>query len=281
MSKWSYIMEYGCFEENLEKWRLEELLTLINDFEEVLSNAVNEKGINEENYKTILANICGKTLVTSREVITLCANGYPDGALSLARNVFEQMFIIAFFEQRKDNSDFIEIVDKYFKNYTIQRSRILKDIYGLQNDYKKRRKYSKEIKAFKIDNKIEKLTDYWWSGFSSFSQLCKEVIKIETNDDKLMNKLLSQLYSNYKRACISIHANCMGNAIRLGKDSHIGLVDTSPATNGQEHPLHFLVSSLIYIVCITCKNFEIDYKALQKHLTELASFYGKSINKQN
>ena len=164
-------MEIDYYKENIEKWRLEELLTAINTFEEEFSTAVNQKGLNEENYQTILVNICGKTLVTSREVITLCANGYPDGALSLARNVFEQMIIVAFFEQRKDNSDFIEIVDKYFKNYTIQRNRILEDICGLQNDCKKRREYSKKIKEFKVDNNIKVLTDYWWSGYASFSKL--------------------------------------------------------------------------------------------------------------
>mgnify|MGYP003295659129 CR=1 FL=1 len=266
-------MEYDYFKENMGKWRLKELLTLTNTFEEVFSNAVNEKGINEETYETILANICGKTLVTSREIITLCANGYPDGALSLARNVFEQMIIIAFFEQRKNNPDFIEIVEKYFKNYTIQRNRILRDIYEMRNDSNKEREYRQKLRDFKDDNNISDIRDYWWSGYNSFSELCKAVIKIEASDDKLMNSLLCQLYSNYKRACLSIHANCMGNAIRLGKDSYIGLVDTSPTTKGQEHPLHFLTLSLIYIVCTSCKIFEIDYKTLQKDFTVLASFY--------
>ena len=275
-----FAMKTDSYRVNIEKWRLEELLTVINDFEEVFSNAVNEKGLNEESYQTILANICGKTLVTSREVIALCANGYPDGALSLARNVFEQMIIIAFFEQRKNNPNFTEIVEKYFKNYTIQRNKNLKDIYELQKDYKKKREYSKKIEMFKVDNNIKKLSDYWWSGYDSFSNLCKAVIKSEANNDKTMNSLLCQLYSNYKRACLSIHANCMGNAIRLGKDSCIDIVDTSPTTEGQEHPLHFLTLSLIYIVCIACKIFDVDYRTLQKDFTGLASFYWKFISKQ-
>lgn len=273
------LMEIDYFKENMEKWRLEYLLMLTNAFEEVFSDAVNKKRIIEENYETILANVCGKTLVTSREIIILCANGYPDGALSLARNIFEQMVIIAFFEQRKNNPDFEKIVEKYFNNYTIQRNKILIDIYKLQKDSNKERECRKKLKKFKVDNNTSDVSDYWWSGYGTFSKLCKEVIKIETNNDKLMHSLLCRLYSNYKRACLSIHANCMGNAIRLGKDSYIGLVDTSPTTKGQEHPLFFLTLMLTYLVCTACKEYEINYTEFQKNLTELSSYYLKYVNK--
>lgn len=272
-------MEVDYFQENVDKWRMEELLSIIDEFENMFSESVNAKGINEENYATIVANICGKTLVTSREIITLCANGYPDGALSLARNVFEQMIVLAFFEGIKNEDKFLYIVEKYFQSYELQRNKILKDIYEQCKDVEKEAEFNKKFKELKAKNSIKKYNDYWWSGHSNFSDLCKNVIK--SNKEDLMHNFLCRLYSNYKRACIAIHANCMGNAIRLGTDSYIALVDTSPTTTGQEHPLFFLTSMLIYIVCTSCVNYDIDYSEFKKSLNELASFYLKIANKQS
>ena len=272
-------MEFDYVQENVKKWRLEDLWKIINDFEEELSETVNNKGLKEENYETILANICGKTLVTSREIAVLCANGYPDGAMALARNVFEQMIVVAFFEERKHEPDFAQIIEKYIQSYTIQRIKILKDIEEQNKDKKMEDEYKRRFQELKDKYGIRKYNDYWWSGYSSFSELCKKVIESDRED--LMHNLLVTLYANYKRSCISIHANCMGNAIRLGTDSYIGLVDTSPTTTGQEFPLYFLTSVLIYIVCTACVNYNIDYTSFKARLNELDEFYLKYIKQSN
>lgn len=67
-------------------------------------------------------------MVTAREILTLCAHGYPDGALSLGRNLYEQMIVISFFEMHKDDVDFQEYVDDFFLNYEVQRNKCFRDI---------------------------------------------------------------------------------------------------------------------------------------------------------
>ena len=46
----------------------------------------------------LILNCTGKSLLTLCELILLCKNGFPDGALGLARNLFEQFIIISVFE---------------------------------------------------------------------------------------------------------------------------------------------------------------------------------------
>ena len=60
-----------------------------------------------------------------REIIHLSAFGYPDGALSLARNIYEHVIILAFFENHKSDNDFGNYVDDYYVDYDIQRNKAL------------------------------------------------------------------------------------------------------------------------------------------------------------
>ncbi len=46
--------------------------------------------------------------------------GYPDGALSLSRNLYEQFIVLAFFEHEKSNANFGQYVEQYFLDYDIR-----------------------------------------------------------------------------------------------------------------------------------------------------------------
>ena len=110
------------------KWRLDDFMKIIDIFEEDFADKVHHKVSVGQNYETILLHIVGKSMVTTKEILTLCAHGYPDGALSLGRNLYEQMIITSFFEIHKKDNDFQKYVDDFFLSYDTQRNKCLRDI---------------------------------------------------------------------------------------------------------------------------------------------------------
>ena len=112
----------------ITKWNLDDLLEIIDTFEDVFADAVHHKLSIKKDYNTILLHIAGKTLITTRELVTLCAHGYSDGALSLGRNLYEQLIIVSFLEMHKNSTNFQDYVDDFFLSYEIQRNKCLRDI---------------------------------------------------------------------------------------------------------------------------------------------------------
>ena len=84
---------------------------------------------------------------------------------------------------------------------------------------------------------------------------------------------LGKHYSTYKRACISLHAGCMGNSIRIGSAAESNVIDTSPSMYGQSTPLVFAVTSLIGLIGTICYNFNIDSDYYLKALNKLLADY--------
>lgn len=81
------------------KFRIDELEECLDLIEDEISDKINHGHYKqEESYMNLVLNCTGKSLLTLRELILLCKNGFPDGALGLARNLFEQFIIISVFE---------------------------------------------------------------------------------------------------------------------------------------------------------------------------------------
>lgn len=254
----------------IKKWRLDEFMGVIDHFEDELANLTHHKMRVGYDYKTILLHILGKSILTTREILTLCAHGYPDGALSLGRNLYEQMMIIAFFEMHKDDDDFQEYVDDFFLSYDVQRNKCLRDIEkyipgenGIDLD--------KEHESLKKQTKRRIRGDYWWTGYENFSRLVHHVMKEQT--DEKMHQFLGIQYARYKRACISLHASCIGNSNRIGNSTGFAVVDTSPTVYGLSTPLMYAVVSLISMIGFVCSHFKIDNAEYLNSLNELAMYY--------
>ena len=259
----------------ITKWKLNDFMNVINGFETELADKTHNNFYIGNDYKTILLHIVGKSILITREVLTLCAHGYSDGALSLARNLYEQMIIINFFEIHKNDNSFEEYINDYILSYEVQRNKYLKDSA----------KYLDEIDNSEYDNALAELKkrakhkisgEYWWSGYSCFSDLVKVVMNGEKNNQ--VHKFLGIQYARYKRACISIHASCIGNSNRLSNDTGWGVVDVSPDLYRQAAPLMFAVVSLIYIIGVACSCFQLDGSNYLKKLNELAIFYQSEEN---
>lgn len=265
--------------ECISKWRLEELDQQITQFNNYFADAVTNANIKfAYTYTNIVLSILGKSLTTLREISFLASAGYPDGALSLSRNLYEQFIIIAFFEGEKSNARFAEYVEQFYLDYDIRN-------YKSHLDARRRSKSKGEIPEFerklaqaKSKAGKEVRGDYWWADKSTFSQLAEYVVrKLKLSDDK-MARYVMMMHVAYKRACVTLHASMLGNTLRLGRDADPSKIDTSQTNDGQGFPLWFAISCLILIVGVACSTLGVEAEPYLGKMNELALFYQESIS---
>ena len=268
-------MGFSYSTQTITKWRLDAFMGAIDNFESDFADTVHHKVCVGQNYETILTHITGKSLVTAREILALCAHSYPDGALSLGRNLYEQMMIVSFFDIHKKDTDFQQYIDDFFLSYQVQRNKCFRDIdqYIQEGEIDTLKSEWDELKSRTKQNLHG---DYWWADCNSFSDLVKHVMRKQT--DETMYKFLGVHYMRYKRACIGLHAGCMGNSIRIGSNTEGHIVDTSPSLYGQSTPLVYAAVSLIAIFGFVCTAFQIDAIKYLEPLNELAVFYQEQEN---
>lgn len=257
----------------IEKWKLDAFMNVVDRFENDLAEKTHQKIDVGNDYQTILLHIAGKSILTMREILTLCAHGYPDGALSLGRNLYEQMMIVTFFEMHKSDADFQEYIDDFFLNYEVQRNKCLHDIadYIPEENNDTLVKEREELKN-RTNRRIK--GDYWWARYNSFSDLVSCIMN-EQSDEK-MRRFLGIQYARYKRACVSLHASCMGNSNRIGNYTGFEVVDTSPTICGHSSPLIYAAVSLISIIGFVSSAFEFDNAKYLNPLNELAVYYQRA-----
>ena len=257
------------------QWRLDELEAIIDSMENEIEAAITQQQIQTgHDYTNIILRTAGKSIVSMREIIRLSAFGYPDGALSLARNIYEHVIILAFFENHKYDKNFRDYVDDYYIDYGIQRNK------ALQYESKNCTQDAETLTALKDEfNQLKQTAhhrgggDYWWSGSSSFGQIVK--VAIESVPDERGKRFLHGLHFAYKRACVSIHSSCIGNTLRLGADPDFAGIDTSPTIKGHSLPLWFATTSFVYIMGVTYALLNLDYKEHDQDLNDLALFFHK------
>lgn len=254
----------------ITKWKLDDFMEVIDQFNDALADNTHHKICIGHDYQTILVHIAGKSILTTKEILTLCAHGYPDGALSLGRNLYEQMMIAAFFEMHKNDVDFQEYIDDFFLSYEVQRNKCLRDIskYIPEEDHDK---LIEEYESLKSRTKRQIKGDYWWARYSTFSDFVFHVMQDQT--DEKLRLFLGIHYARYKRACITLHAGCMGNSNRVGNRSGFEVVNTLPTLYGHSTPLLYATVSMISIIGFVCSCFEIDNTEYLKLLNKLAVYY--------
>ena len=257
----------------IEKWKLDAFMNVVDRFEDDIAEKTHQKIAVGNDYQTVLLHIAGKSILTTREILTLCAHGYPDGALSLGRNLYEQMMVVAFFEMHKNDADFQEYIDDFFLSYEVQRNKCLRDIEKYIPDEEKEI-LLKEYDELKNHANCNIKGDYWWARCNSFSDLVSFVMN-EQSDEK-MKQFFGIQYARYKRACVTLHASCMGNSNRLGNYTGFEVVDTSPTIYGHSSPLIYASVSLISIIGFVCSAFELDNAKYLNPLNELAVYYQRA-----
>lgn len=254
------------------KWKLEELFSIIYEFDSSIAERVHHKLKESDDYLNLLVRLSGKTIVTFRELIVLSQNGYPDGALSLARNLYEQFVTIMFLDKHRDSSEFNEYIEDYYLDYELQRIKALEyeAKYCIIDEQKVDELYNQQ-RSIEGKRHHKKSGGFWWTGKSTFHNVVMD--NMDNTADDQFKRFLAQLHLLYKRASLTIHANCMGNHIRLGLSPAFDGVDTSPQTDGHALLLYFATNSFIGITGVVCKEFGIDSGGMLKRLNDLAIFY--------
>ena len=69
-------------EQLIEHLRLQELESVITNFEDFVAAEVSNKYSIANDYPNVLIQLAGKTIWTFREILCLCSSGFPEGALS-------------------------------------------------------------------------------------------------------------------------------------------------------------------------------------------------------
>lgn len=260
----------------IQKWKLTELDACIDQLNEDISEAASKEGITADaNYPFVVLRICGKAMLVFREIITLCAAGYSDGALSLARNIYEQFIILSFFEARRNDSCFSDFIEDYCIDYSITIRELQKKEYIVCGKENESKTIEEEIEVLKQQCHREygkiKGNKYWWTGENSLYAL--KHLLIQEENDAGVKRLYKAMYIYYECACLSLHASSAGNIYRCGIEANPSVIDTSPLLSGQEEPLYFATISFIPITAITCRLLKLDFCKYSKHLHKLAAFY--------
>lgn len=256
-----------------DKYRLNDLEQLIDLIEDNVATKINGGNYKKLNtYFDVVINSLAKSIMTMREIIVLSQNGYPDGALGLARNLFEQFIIISRFEL-EPACDRNCLAEKYCDDYNVKRYKFFRFMYDDLGMEKEKDKYENELNLIKNKYKSNNKSEYWWCGENSFYDVYK---KIYNSSEEEYKHMLKSLHIYYKKACSELHASSFGNSNRIGEKNdaiYVGVLET-----GQEYALDFAVKSFIRVVMVSYRELKIDVDQVHEKLNDLAEFYQKLVN---
>lgn len=269
------------------KWRLKDLLCVVDGFENGVMEKVN--GLYDASYtygyECMLVHLIAKCTVATKEVVCLCSNGYADGALIIARTIYEYMIMVVFVASRRNCPDITRITKHYYLDQEYRGLCI--ELLGYDEDFDEYRNLKDEIELFEQrikkemiectvnKKKANKISNYWWTGFNSFRDLLQEGVWKYLSPNELY--LFKSLQKLYRLACTFVHSDTLGNITRLGLESDNHIIDVNPTLNGQCYPLYLTVMSLIQVVGYSCDQFGIDSTAYLKVLTDLAKCYSDAL----
>lgn len=253
----------------VEKYLLDDLNRVLYNLEtNVIERVETGKLLGKADDVDLLVPSLTTSLSLLRQIIFLCENGFPDGALILARNIYEQMIICSFIEGQDDANKHDEFLEKYFQDKELTRLKFL-------NEQAKRFKNEADIiktdRLIKEHNKMYGSTfnQYWWANKKTFRELSDEITKI----DDLHHGLFNNMHMEYKMACIAMHPSSFGNQMNIGS-SVVG-VDMRARDTGHEHALFLAISSLITIVGYTYYYLDLNDEIVLSELNRLGIHYLK------
>ena len=253
----------------IKKYHLNELEGIIDSFEDDISRIIVEQQIrDEQNYLNILLHTGGNVIVRTREIMVLIASGYADGALALARTLYEHFIILSFLSLHESDSQFSDYIDDYYLDYERTGNKYFKYLaehlgYSDLNE-----------KVIAATNNLREHAhhavnrDYWWTGYGTFSRLVDAVF--DEYKDKREKTIFIRMYALYLRACASLHPNSFGITWRLEAGNQYAGINTAPSEKGHILPLELTILCLITIIGIIYDRLEIDGSELIAKLNRLA-----------
>jgi len=242
---------------------------------DVIERVKIEKLLGKEDDIDLLVPALTSSLSLLRQIIYLCEKGFPDGALMLARNIYEQMIICSFIESQEDDYKRNELLKKYFQDAELIKLKYQKELskrFGLDEEVHKTSKLIREHNE-KFGSSVKQ--QYWWAEKKTFRALSDEITQTQSSHRGLFNNM----HMEYKLACIALHPSAFGNRMNIGSD--IVGVDMRARVTGHENALFLAVSSLITLVGYTYDYLELDSCHVLMELNRLGIYYLELLQKQN
>lgn len=256
-------------DENAARWGLPEIIEIIDTVDTLMVESVVGRKTALD-YSNLVMQTMGKAILTMNEIVVLLYNGYPDGALSRGRNVYEQAVILTFIEKHLDTHG-EKLLERYYDDHQVKRISNLLEMrrFFMQTENSKFKK-ALESDLMDLERKWAALKDkygvkrsfsqYWWANIvmpnAGFAQLSKD------SDFGFMQIL-------YNRACISTHSSAMGDFALLGRDNPDGSkIFTNPTFDGYEPPLLLALGSFGIIFEATLRVFPFDGSSVLQQICQ-------------
>ncbi|MBR4283369.1 MAG: hypothetical protein IKT48_01505, partial [Anaerotignum sp.] len=234
----------------------------------------------KQNFIDVLVRAYPQCLLVMKEILCLLKNGYPDGALARSRRIYENMIIACYLNIHKADTDFSEVIERYFDDQNIRAYAGRKLYYRSVKQDSKADECNKAInkiirkyvsgKGFADKRKEILSNNYWWAKNSkmSFAKLS------ECLDDEHAKVL-------YVRACYSIHAGAMGDVALLGRTkTEMQHLYSSATYNGASIPLQLAVYSLANITEVVFENLGVQSPVSSEEFLSLLHTYFKNASEE-
>lgn len=257
-----------------KEYKLDDLFNLVFAIEKkILSRVKDASLLGKKDNIDLLAPALAASITAIREIICLCEYGFPDGALIIARNVYEQSIICSFIEGTSDSECRAELLKKYFLDYEVTRLRYIREQAIRFNNKAKVEEYDKKVCDY--NEKYKNTYTYWWSGKRSFREIVDEVISRRDG----CYGLSQNMHMEYKLASIKIHSSSFSNRMNIGSSCHG--IDMRARATGQENALFLATSSLIPLVRYTYIELGIEDENAIAELNRLGIYYLQMLLDEN
>ena len=109
---------FESWKENILFWKIDELEQIVSSLENAFGEALSTQKTARD-YANIQIRAYAHAIIVMKEILCLIKSGFPDGALALARRLYEQNVMLSFFEKRKTQAGFDDLVQRYYDSHTI------------------------------------------------------------------------------------------------------------------------------------------------------------------
>ena len=183
-----------------------------------------QRVIEERTYKYAQTRIFARMTLSMCEILVLASNGYPNGAFSLSRQVYEGLVIMDYLREHSGDENLIE---RFFDSSSISSLRLLRQAkadgqQSTQTEDQQLGDYAKRYSSF--CDKNGRFRDYWWAGK-------------DFTFTKLSNQTRFKSNYMYKYSCEITHMSFLNSFLHLGNNENDILIGQSE--NGHSTPLWF------------------------------------------
>lgn len=255
------------FFNNAKRWHFQEIQEIIKTAEDHFFDVVEPS--REQDYNYILNEQFTSAVLYAKEILTLLYSGFPDGAMSLAKNLYENMILLCFFEKHKEDD---ELILRYFDDRKIKALSDSISLYRFletgtnnpeirsgisQMNQERKKSYLQYKKKYAELLKDHTFRPYWWIGDSAGSLSFGAIHKQSIWYDSIFRYI-------YETASGQIHT---GNFSKEEENNR----KTEPQIEGYQIPVCFFLTAFENICHIVFSNYEIEHSNIQKSIKEITA----------